>query len=268
MKKKYKKYKEATIPVNIKELIKFMMKDKKIYEVTNIMHFLLPKITKHNIDLIIDIGCGQGYISYILAGANPNIRIYGIDSKKSNIAAFRKRIKEVSIQHKHRISVDPEIYISHFYLEEMYVNNDSIINIKKSIKEKDIPMLITLHGCGNLSSTLIRMFVNVKSIKSLFLISCCFNLLTESVSEEAKETSAYKLYSEHVKNDLTIKPSDLKDCEGYPMSEYMTKNYSSFFLGRIIRYSAAASFSFLLEESDRNLSYLKMIYRSAFEVFQ
>jgi len=241
------------------------MKDKKMHEVENVLKFLLPKINKYRIDLVVDIGCGKGYTSYIIAAANPDIKVYGIDAKKANIDEFDRRIKKIALVHSSRLSSCCQSYSSRFTLKSLFVDSQQIEEIGNDIAGKS-PILIALHGCGNLSSTLVRMFASLRTIKQFFLVSCCFNLLTENLPENSKVTDAYKLYSEHVRNDLTMNIEEDKE-GGFPMSKYICERYPEFFLGRIIRCSAAASFAFLIEEPNRTLYFTKMLYRSALEVF-
>jgi SAM-dependent methyltransferase len=239
------------------------MKDKKIHEVENVLNFLLPKINKYKIDLVLDIGCGKGYTSYIIAAADPDIRVYGIDGNKANIDEFDRRVKKIATIHSSRISSYCQAYPSRFTLKTLFVDSQQIEKIGKDIAGTS-PILIALHGCGNLSPTLVRMFANLKTMRQFFLVSCCFNLLTEKISEESRLTNAYKMYSEHVRNDLAVQEEDTEG--GFPMSEYMCKRHPEFFLGRMIRHSAAASFAFLIEEPNRTLYFTKMLYRSALEV--
>lgn len=241
------------------------MKDKKAHEVSNILNFLLPKLAKHSTNLILDIGCGKGYTSYALAAANPAVRIHGIDSSKANIREFAKRIKNIASVHRERISGLAEDYVSRFSLKTLFVGDKEIGGIEEELEGSEA-MLMTLHGCGDLSSTLVRMFVSLKRLKHLLLISCCFNLLSEQITEEAKQTPFFNLYSEHARNDLTLKAPDCKFGGGFPTSEHMYKTHRTFFLGRVIRCAAAASFAFLVEEPQRGLAFSKMLYRAALEV--
>lgn len=269
--KKYKKYTDSLISPETTKLIKFMMKEKKVYEVTNICKFLIPQIHKFSINRILDIGCGQGYLSYILASVFENLEIHGIDSKKSNIEAFESRIHEISKNHQARIKNKPADFIKKFKLETLFVTPVEMLKIESNFKSTDNTMLLTLHGCGDLSATLVRLFMMSPKIKRLLLISCCFNLLTENISLDAKNSLSFKIYSENTRNDLTVyqQKSEKEICEtkGFPMSTYMKTTQKSFFLGRNIRCAAAAALSFMFEESQREITIQKMLYRAALEVF-
>ncbi len=271
VKRKYKECKTEAVPQVVTELISFMMKQKKAFEVTNLVRFLLPRLSKHKTKALIDVGCGQGYLSYVLAAAKPDLQVLGIDGKKSNVAAFEQRIKEVTKRHRARISGSSADYLSRFRLESLFVNEENMMTtIEDKIPPDQNPLLITLHGCGDLSSTLVKMFALSTKIKRLFLVSCCFNLLTESVSEPARKSAESTLCAAHTHNDLTTRfaesPSPDKSC-GYPLSEYMRSSHPTFFLGRNIRCAAAASISFLLEGEQGSGTLDKMIYRAGIEVF-
>lgn len=213
---KLKEFGETEVP-RLKLNVFMTPKKSHEVEVLSMIASLLHNIcgTSH----LIDIGCGRGYVSSLLA-LHHKIPVLGIDSSAVNTNSAAKRFEKLQ---KHWCQITKNSnqslltksgnkFDSHSILYKQitrHVNLD--INLKQLIEDnfsgncKDIGV-IGLHTCGNLANTSLKLFAETSNVKSICNISCCYHLLFEKGDNEANDKC------------------------GFPMSDYfLNKNYK---LGR------------------------------------
>ena len=67
--------------------------------------------------------------------------------------------------------------------DERYISKLSAMQMKTN--ECDMDMLLTgLHTCGDLASTMLKLFVSNSDVKCLCSVGCCYHLLTEEFLQE------------------------------------------------------------------------------------
>lgn len=172
-----------------------------------------------------------------------------------------------------------DISVSNIKNAENIENETELINTKESYYNLK-GTIVGLHSCGNLTSDGIRIFTKGNKIKKYFenlvMIGCCFNLITEYISPEIKETTRFKSYinslgkndkGQFLDNTLTFELEGINNLKiGYPLSEYIKNNNKTSFFGRIGRNSAMQSTSFILDsKSNLNDNFNKLFFRALFQ---
>lgn len=125
---------------------------------------------------IVDFGAGLGHLDSILA-VEYGYHVTGIESNEklsvgAKINSSRFTLKTGSLKHFNKFIETSE---------KLDLNN----------KDQSHYLICGLHACGNLSVACINQFLASENVKSLALVSCCYNLLTPSsfpLSKEVKST--------------------------------------------------------------------------------
>ncbi len=95
------------------------------------------KIVSPEGKMILDVGCGSGYKSLMLAGANPGARIVGIDISDTSVDLARKRLVHYGFDNAefHVMNVEdlPDLTMQFDYIncdEVLYLLTDPIVGLK------------------------------------------------------------------------------------------------------------------------------------------
>ena len=160
------------------------MNPKKRMEVKQ-MAGLVSRIAKSNeIDTVVELGSGQGYLSNTLSFQH-GFNCLGFDSDQIQT---KGAINNQKLIQKTRLGKEFGGYIKHVNsrVEANDTTLESLLS-KASLDEfsaqtidinpKGNYLLCGLHTCGDLASYLIQMFLN-SSAKALVSIGCCYNLLS------------------------------------------------------------------------------------------
>lgn len=221
-----------------------LMKQKKKYEVQLLGDSIIKEAKNKNINTIIDIGCGKGYLTNYIS-LNSNIRIIGIEGNEDNTNKMMLRINKIEQKSKDNIN-KAEAYTAFLTTD---TTPEEFKNICK-INNEDV-ILTGLHPCGDLTPTLMRLFKNLDQIKSLIFIGCCYNKLTEN-----------PLYFKLNDNEII----DQSNKYGFPMSNYLLiKNKIKFHLAN--SYISSNPHPLSRTREDWFYSYKMRSYRTALELF-
>ncbi|KAB0802781.1 hypothetical protein PPYR_04967 [Photinus pyralis] len=195
--------------------LKVFVTEKKSHEIE-----LLTKVvaTIYNISKtthIIDVGCGKGYLSSLLA-LHHQIPVLGVDSSllHTDGAIKRARLLEKAwkgFQHNPYKSLpskteDNLTKIDHLYKQvTQFVTEDTDFEqlISDIFLQRSTNFgLVGLHTCGDLAAACIKMYNRNNNLKTLCNVSCCYNLLNEefeSVNSKSTHSFGFPL-SAHLRN--------------------------------------------------------------------
>lgn len=151
------------------------MNPKKIHEVAIFSKHIDQSLDKSQERVIIDAGSGLGYLSSWLA-FNYNFKVLGIDSRPLNSESAENRLKKFAkkVKHLRMKSVNHKIHTE--FIDES--TNFQQLAHQHFPDSSDPSLTLTgLHTCGSLAINCLKIFRNLGSIRSLFNIGCCYNLL-------------------------------------------------------------------------------------------
>ncbi|KAG1661809.1 Methyltransferase-like protein 25 [Nymphon striatum] len=176
-----------------KNLVKVdgFMSPKKEHEVQKLTNLICDIVDKENVELIVDVGSGKGYLSSNLSLNNP-IKILGIDScETNNHGAMERKRKLQKVLKKSKVSTgkqhDPvnacDVLNEHFtVVTERLHSNVKLETIIPEYDNNTVSLLTGLHACGNLTSTALKLFSGT-NIQSLCVVGCCYHHIEEKFCE-------------------------------------------------------------------------------------
>lgn len=239
----------SELPISFKE--SSGMTPKKIHETSRLASFISEKFHEQNLSKIIDLGAGQGYLSFLLS-SRCGFLVTAIEGRKYNSEQSEKRAEK---------------------LMKVVKGENLLRNVCEIVKGDDLDLytgeecgIVGLHTCGDLASDSLKMFVSSKNVKGIVNVGCCYQLLSEFVY---KDSQAFKEYVERVGESadgrsLDESLVDDKDKAGYPLSNFVRENFPGFLLGKLNR-SLCIGDSSAQNSQKAIFNFRKMEYRSAFQ---
>ena len=151
--------------IPIPDISTSLMKQKKKYEIKLLGNAIINEAKNKNINTIIDIGCGKGYLTNYIS-LNSNLRVIGIegDENYTNKMMLRiNKIEQIYLNKQDKILNKAEGYTSFLTYK---TTPEEFKSISKINSDENI-ILTGLHPCGDLTPTLMRFFKNMDQIKIL-----------------------------------------------------------------------------------------------------
>ena len=215
-----------------------IFKNKKDHEIKKLSDFINKSIT-NDIEVLFEFGCGKSYLTdALLSTDNKNLIYIGVDMNKKVIDKAKKTFEKYKNVHLINSYIDFEKF------NEFYENNLKTILSSNNKLNKNI-FLFGLHNCGNLTSNTLKIFLQNNYFKSIAIIGCCLNLLNEYINPETKSSKEFTDFYNSIgydKNNKFLDSSFIYDINdnniGYPLSDYIKKNYKNIFFGKDIRNAA------------------------------
>ena len=260
------------------------MSDKKKSEIQSLALAIHQQAQKMGIKHILDLGCGQGYLSSVLA-LDFGYYVVGWDSDAQQIQSAQKRldhIRSLYLKSVHRnssrVDVRQEEGIGQISFEESEIQGKDIRILYEKLIKKHPPakwMLIGLHCCGDLSPNLIRAFCQSDGFSAMVNLGCCYQKLSEPYSHSIEvhfrsrqivsrlptiEDSV--VFDNHVSSSKPFE-SNQELC-GFPMSK--TVKSLDFVLGphcTMVACQAAHRWGTFVSDIDESLK--RLFYRGVFE---
>ncbi len=162
------------------------MKQKKRYEVEMLTNFILQFAEQCETDSLVDIGCGKGYLSQALAMKQASSKkvmdVFAIDCNEMLVHQCQERVDKIERtmqQELHYYAINSHLSLSMSQNQFYNLMKPLIDGQSHSDKEWNKKILmISLHSCGDLSSTMLKLFLK-SDAKSMINIGCCYHKLTE-----------------------------------------------------------------------------------------
>ncbi|KRT81328.1 hypothetical protein AMK59_5848, partial [Oryctes borbonicus] len=156
---------------------------KKKHEIVSLIPLINEVCQKTSCDVVIDIGCGLGYISEILS-QQFNYKTIGIEgcSKKVLLAEqyqkkfYSKRSSNKVEYFEHMVTDD-----SFLYMQQLYAGK---LNTKGNV------CIIGLHVCADLCVTVLDLFKKLDFVKAMAIMPCCYHRMSVSVGDNSTESFA------------------------------------------------------------------------------
>jgi len=237
--------------VSIVQFLDRIMPEKKMHEVCQMSKFVSSLSSAHQVQSLVDIGSGKGYLSQVLtawykipvlAMDCQEINTKGADRREKNLAERweglmvraeeRKEGKNPSKwKQRKKKTVKQDTKTEDSGSDSLLVNvtqfvesgSDCGLLVEKHLGTSgDKFGIVGLHTCGDLAAASIRTFLSSPGAKILCNIGCCYRPLTEQFSYNNSD------------------PTNQQNA-GFPLSSYLQScNYS---LGRLARTLAAQPLS-------------------------
>ncbi|CAJ0931857.1 unnamed protein product, partial [Mesorhabditis belari] len=187
--------------------LKRKIKAKKLHEIERILEVIRCARLKSQFENVVDIGAGVGHLTRAISMSLP-VRVHSIEGNEKLVSAARKLDSKFSSL----LVSDESTWIKPERKAE-YVS----LNAETKIPGEDAGVcLVGVHACGDLSSTIIRMFTKHPQITCLILFGCCYHKLN---------AGADKLYQQK-----WGKCAETMDCNietlGYPLSNGLTSSFT------------------------------------------
>lgn len=191
---------------------------KKLYESNMLYNYFNIENNNHRIDNIIEFGCGKLYQLQDFEKINPFINYIGIDKKENliekinyvknknttskidqNTSTAKKEIKKRNLK-SIKIGRNVNLNVINKLVTKNNFTDLYLKQIKPTIKTNTNTCLFGLHSCGDLTSEVIKIFVdfnknNYFKINKLYIVGCCLNLLSEELLIDIYNPNKNKLES-------------------------------------------------------------------------
>jgi len=257
------------VPAAEEVVARLGLKRKKRHEVLMLSSAVHMLIQEHSVDLVIDVGSGQGYVSLAIAMLS-GVEVVGIDNMEHNGEAALKRMKHVASQkdappckfHTITHNIAPGEDFSHILASFISQGPRRVL-------------LLGLHACGDLTSTFLRMAVGSlrQHIVGIMSIGCCYQNLSEVSSTADCEKGEHGSFLGRVtrrgeENDGTIivQPGgdEADTVAGIPMSKFLQDSCEGALFGRHTRTLGAQSLS--LSGDAFHWTLKRQLFRTAFQL--
>ncbi|KJH43164.1 hypothetical protein DICVIV_10814 [Dictyocaulus viviparus] len=118
---------------------------------------------------IVDIGAGMGHLSRILSMYITSCSIIAVEGNNDLVE------KSVLLDERFRRSYTPYVTPKH-HCE--YLPSGSRETYIAELYNSAKTLLIGLHACGDLSSSILRLFINSQNVSGVILFGCCYHKLS------------------------------------------------------------------------------------------
>ena len=155
--------------------------NKKTHEISRMANLVADVCDKVNVRNVIDVGAGKGYLSTFLS-AEYGLDVTAIDCVTKNLEQIENRCRLMNKYYFHRVNQE----------EGTKIENKRNITVKcvaDTVRPSWLPgiepekqyVLVGLHCCGDLSSVLSKLAVELDQIVAMVLVPCCYHHLTEQI---------------------------------------------------------------------------------------
>jgi Methyltransferase domain len=145
---------------------------KKQYEIENVSK-VIRSVCGDDVSQLVDFGSGLGYLGHYMYD-NYEYSVLGLESCEDRVE------KAIDRQMKyHPNSVGKVKHVQHFISSE---SEDFIL--QKIEDDASSLAIFGLHGCGDLTVTAIKLFLNMNRVKKIIFIPCCYHKMTTDSNDE------------------------------------------------------------------------------------
>ncbi|KAF5274828.1 hypothetical protein FQR65_LT00411 [Abscondita terminalis] len=152
---------------------------KKAHEIVRLAVVIHDLCQKHDISVIIDVGAGLGYLSYLLY-EKYNYKILAIEGSEETYQLALKKQNEHHINTKECVK-----FIHHFITENSH--NEIKTFLESTNWNIDKVCISGLHACADLSTTILDVFKKLDVAMAMAVMPCCYHRLEMSLNSEEEE---------------------------------------------------------------------------------
>ncbi|VDP15367.1 unnamed protein product, partial [Heligmosomoides polygyrus] len=135
------------------EVISTKVSPKKQHEIARLVTTIkVMKQSRDNFDTVVDVGAGIGHLSRVISSVIPSCSVVSVEQNKDAEIAGRR-------------------------------NEDQ--NVKKTLLVFAKGLLVGLHPCGDLSASILRLFVKSSQLSAVVLVGCCYHKLSVRCSSHS-----------------------------------------------------------------------------------
>ena len=189
--------------------------EKKRDEMLKMAALVAATAKAQEVEHVVDIGCGKGYLSTLLASQH-GLSVLGIEQSANTAAAASERTESVRKRlpksNGEAVSLRLAVKAARVRLQgeadsvpmETLLDNEGVVGFT---------VLVGLHICGDLLPDCLRCFVNSPRIAACVLVGCCYNMLTETEGKgqdarEGKEKGGREV-EENYKEDRKLERKEV-----------------------------------------------------------
>eukprot|EP00742_Colponemidia_sp_Colp-10_P011341 GILJ01012586.1.p1 GENE.GILJ01012586.1~~GILJ01012586.1.p1 ORF type:complete len:477 (+),score=54.05 GILJ01012586.1:2-1432(+) len=268
--------KHATCPsISLTQHEALGMNAKKQHEVSRLVPIVADLIAKTGARNVVDLGSGQGYLSFLLA-ARLGVHVIAIDNKQHNTDGALWRAQKLCQRRKSTATNQDPRLLFHPVTKEIdssmtWPDFHAILAPHLTHPDDGI-ILIGLHTCGDLAAFVLRLFADSRAnqLKGLVNLGCCYNMIQEAVDTSQQEDlqQMLQLTGQNLDNQsldqtlhLCISETD-KNRYGFPLS--VQGKGEPCLLGRTNRMLACQA----IDWANHNMTDMlnKLFYRAMFQV--
>ncbi|KAK9080727.1 hypothetical protein SSX86_000485 [Deinandra increscens subsp. villosa] len=168
------------------------MNQKKRHEIEALAAVVSSVARDVETNTVIDLGAGQGYLSQVLS-FEYELSVIAIDASSHHGRITHERAERIKKHYEAKIRKSslggkgvtiPETVtcrvLSSDMIKTLLNSKDAEEHCHNQSANNTCPLLLTgLHACGDLSVTMLRAFLEIKEVKAVVSIGCCYNLLSE-----------------------------------------------------------------------------------------
>jgi SAM-dependent methyltransferase len=179
-------------PLHILPDIRIGMNEKKVTEISFMASEIHKMCSETGANYVVDFGCGQGYLSTVLA-YQLGYHVVGIDCDVKQVSGGEQRAKRIrGLLGRHGQTINGSLQ---FYTKRIEWRDgiDMVVDLIQS--ELGIPgqrwVICGLHTCGDLAVKMIKGLIQSRneSIVGLVSIGCCYQLISEKTQTIRSSTS-------------------------------------------------------------------------------
>jgi SAM-dependent methyltransferase len=154
--------------------------EKKRDEMIRMAHLIAGVCEECKVPHVVDIGCGKGYLSTLLA-ATHGLAVLGIEQSEETAAAANERNESVRKKLPKaggQDVFDLKVRAARVKLRE----NAGGVSLESILEAEHVAttVLVGLHICGDLLPDCCQLFASCPRIAALVVCGCCYNMLSEA----------------------------------------------------------------------------------------
>lgn len=176
------------------------MKPKKQYEVAMMTRLITSILAAQSkVKNVIEMGTGCGYLTSFLAvqlGASEEpvtgagqtgFQYVGLDYNARNVRSAQERHERIAMARQYRCCKSTPVHFVECHIAHPPVSSAYEACLAKCFdwSHGRKALMLGLHGCGDLSSSMLRLFRDDERYQVLVQVGCCYHLLSESCSLDA-----------------------------------------------------------------------------------
>lgn len=155
------------------------MNVKKRHEILRLAQAIHRELQQeHESCVLIDFGCGLGYLSEILYKLNENYLILGLESDPLRVQAAEKRLEAYMPKAKNSICYCQQFITENskdFIAENVTELLQSNYGYGNDTLRPTTQAIIGLHACADLTITSMKLFLYTPEVRHLIIMPCCYH---------------------------------------------------------------------------------------------